>query len=67
MTGLLVVLIPLLLLFFMFAMQRIASSLLSTPDTDAAADSGTPTETAGNDLPTESSDDPEPPSQAQAA
>ena len=38
MTGLLVVLIPLLLLFFLFAMQRIESSLLSTPGVDSSGD-----------------------------
>lgn len=67
MTGLLVVLIPLLLLFFMFAMQRIESSLLSTPDADGDNPTGTPTETAGNDLPTESSQDLDTPPHAQAA
>lgn len=35
MTALLIVLIPLLLLFFMFAMQSIESSLLSVPGTEA--------------------------------
>lgn len=53
MTGLLVVLIPLLLLLFMFAMQRIESSLLSTPVPDAGTLS-TPTQSTGNTLPTES-------------
>lgn len=38
MTGLLVVLIPLLLLFFLFAMQRIESSLLSVPVVDSSRD-----------------------------
>ena len=67
MTGLLVVLIPLLLLFFMFAMQSIESSLLSTPDSPVQLTHGTPTKTAGNPLPNESALESATQSNAQAA
>lgn len=67
MTGFLVVLIPLLLLFFLFAMQRIEYSLLSSPGVDSSSettssDGGLPTE-AGED----SSGDEGSPSQPKAA
>lgn len=67
MTGLLVVLIPLLLLFFMFAMQSIESSLLNTPDTTLDVAGTNPTESTGTPLPNESAPDEDTPPKAQAA
>lgn len=53
MTGFLVVLIPLLLLFFLFAMQRIEYSLLSSPGVDSSSETTSP----DGGLPTESGED----------
>lgn len=72
MTGLLVVLIPLLLLFFLFAMQRIEHSLLSSPGVDSPEET---TATSSDDaLAAESGEDspaedgtPEHPEQQKAA
>lgn len=54
MTGLLVVLIPALLLFFMFAMQGIESSLLNTAGSPAESTGDAPTENTGILIPNES-------------